>query len=413
MSLGCCGRPVSIAGLAELADMYPPRSPQGRRARARLAYTIVAAKAAQAGNRQAYERAMHGLRGLRDVPTTPVSATSIGNLQQTLVALGAPGGRVQSLINTVGDVRAILGLVGTLIDAIASATNDQGIEQGALWFNWFLQGMQGVPPTMDAGVFNTFADFCQGTDWIGVISGARPPANAGEQLAMQAYTQTSAALAHANAQFATVASAVFSFFTVFRNALCSDPEMQGYLCTRAGGTWDGTHCTGATPGGTTLPSGASVCAASGAVGPNWVLTAPTDGTPPQCVCAAGYIAMADHTCQPTSPAAEAAYCAATAGAVGPHWMRIPGPDGIPTSQCGCAPGYTAQPNHTCLQNLTARGVPAVTHPILRPPTGAGVRCPDGSIASSAAACPGASSGPSAAVVVGIPAAAFLAWKLFF
>src|SRR5512146_2347683 len=112
--IGCCGRPVSLAGLLAEADFYPAQSPQGRVARAKLAYTIAAGRAAQRGNRPAYDRAMKSLNGLgnlgifssSDPVVTQRASTAVTAAVRTAATSGPTLTQTMTTVSTVANLLA-------------------------------------------------------------------------------------------------------------------------------------------------------------------------------------------------------------------------------------------------------------------------------------------------------------------
>jgi hypothetical protein len=387
MNVGCCGRPVSIAGLAELADMYPPTSPQGRRARARLAYTIVAAKAARAGDRRMYARAMHGLSGLGDLdlPTlltqAGVSPAQFDSALATarpymnaLLALASAGDAIAAQIP--GADQTVVNVINMVIGWIRGILNSTPTNP----FHFTLSGV-----TLDPNTLHGFTQFCV---WRGTITTAI-------NVAMS--TAMLAASSDANAQQAL--TLIGSVLTGIVDGICNVPQIAA---------------------ATANVQAAGTCADGGAIGPHWVVVATgttADGRPSQqCACEPGYTAMPDHTCQPVAVGSP---CPQN----GPNWVV----NSVSPFGCRCADGYRFQanagdPNHGTCQPMVRDIIRGDLPVIMQQRPLQGRYCPDGSIApgGNAALCGrtasgggAASSGPSAAAVVGIPAAAFLAWKLFF
>jgi hypothetical protein len=169
-TLGCCGapsRPVSIAALVARADQLPPSSPQGRAARARLFYTVAAGKAAQAGNRYAYERAMAGLRGanLADAASDAAAA------RQRFVGLinSAGSGMTDAVLERIRMVSGIASLVAQLGVSIMRAAGAPADVTNAVDSVFAVLRALLVPPAsgsapslppMDANTMRAFATFC-------------------------------------------------------------------------------------------------------------------------------------------------------------------------------------------------------------------------------------------------------------
>lgn len=167
MNVGCCGRPVSLAGLLAEADFYPALSPQGRAVRARLAYTIAAGKAAQAGNRPAYERALSGLRGLgRFQSSDPAfAAASSGVTAAVRTAASSPTTLPQALTSASGYVNLVAGLASLATSIAQSAGGDQNaidaVNTTVSWIRSLLTGSTPTIPTMSPDLLNGFVDFCR------------------------------------------------------------------------------------------------------------------------------------------------------------------------------------------------------------------------------------------------------------
>lgn len=174
MAIGCCGkRSVSLQGLLAEADSYPASSPAGRAARAKLAYGIAAGKAAQAGNRPAYERAMRGLSGLGlftstsdphiadrvRAAITPVTTTPPVTLSQ----LSGYANLILTFSNAITNVAAIV--PGS--DANAIAVTRTVIS----WIQALISGTAPRLPTLDANTLNGFVTLCsaQGVTVKGLI----------------------------------------------------------------------------------------------------------------------------------------------------------------------------------------------------------------------------------------------------
>lgn len=177
-SIGCCGRQVSLQGLVAQADAYPARSPRGQRARARLAYTIVAGKAAQAGNREVYQRAMAGLRGLgaegdgisthgtvADPTVAAAAAPAITATLTSIFAQAAPSASAsfRQLQSWTGVLMA-LARIGTSI-AGAFPTADRNAINVAnhilSWIGTLINGTAPTIPPLDAAAVQGLVGFCQ------------------------------------------------------------------------------------------------------------------------------------------------------------------------------------------------------------------------------------------------------------
>lgn len=175
MPIGCCGsRPLSLQGLLAEADFYPARSPQGQRARAKLAYGIAAGKAAQQGNMPAYRRAMEGLNGLGTFTAGTAAlaaASSAVRAAATRAAASAPrpptalqlGAQASAYVNLV----VTLVNVGTNIARAAAGTDTNATNIAAAidmivgWIRALLTGgALTVPSSLSPDVLNGMADFC-------------------------------------------------------------------------------------------------------------------------------------------------------------------------------------------------------------------------------------------------------------
>jgi hypothetical protein len=186
-TIGCCGSPrvvpaSSLEGLVAQADAYPKSSTRGRQARMRLAYSVVAAKAAQSGNHAAYARAMGALRGLGDGSSATLSTHGTIAEPETAAA-EAPAIRatLTSLINTVtggsaqvsATWRQIQGIGGILTGLAQIATGIASAVPGSdpnavaaanmviSWVRSLLTGTAPTVPTLDARTVQGLVSFCR------------------------------------------------------------------------------------------------------------------------------------------------------------------------------------------------------------------------------------------------------------
>lgn len=174
MTIGCCGyggpRRFSLSGFLAEADAYPPSSPQGQAARARLAYGIAAGKAAQAGNRPAYERAMRGLAGLgTGSPTPGFHGDASAARAQITAAVSAAAPSPVSLSATLTGISGYVDLVASLATLGTSIAQSSGGDQNTIdaintvvsWLRSILTGAVPTVPTLSDSMLNGFVDFCR------------------------------------------------------------------------------------------------------------------------------------------------------------------------------------------------------------------------------------------------------------
>lgn len=189
--MGCCGGPrVSIPGLVAAADLYPATTPYGRRARARLVYTLAAGRAAKIGNQVAYQRAMAGLRGLGDeggstltthgtIVDPAVAAAQAEPISATLRSIinqAAPGSAA-TFRQASAYIEIVLGLVnvGTAIGGAAGgdANAIRTINMIVSWVRTLISGSAPTIPTLDAAAVQGLVGFCRFKDMIvGITDGA-------------------------------------------------------------------------------------------------------------------------------------------------------------------------------------------------------------------------------------------------
>jgi len=275
-AIGCCGRRTSLAGLLAEADFHPASSPQGRAARAKLAYTIAAGKAAQVGNRPAYDRAMRSLGELgglglftsSDPVVTQRSATAV-----TAAVRAASSTSVSATLTQIGPWADVIASLANLGTAIAGAV--PGADQNTInaintivsWIRAILRGTAPTIPTLDANLLNGFVMFCafKPAAW-GILNPILVAGVTG--LRVQGVRDASAA------QAADVLELVRSRLGTMLDGLCAAVAAQAPA-----------PVPGATPAN---------CTAAGAVGDNWVFRPATN----ECACADGYMSAPGNTCVP-------------------------------------------------------------------------------------------------------------------
>lgn len=164
--IGCCGNTprISIGALLEAADALPASTPQGIVARRRLAYAIAAGKAAQAGNRSAYAKAMRGFEGL--------GLTTASTGFHTAVSAVVTGRRADAAFqHALNDARTYITLVTTLASAGTSIARIgchdcdvnaiNVIDMVISWVNALVSGAPvSIPPLTDPGTLAGFLVFC-------------------------------------------------------------------------------------------------------------------------------------------------------------------------------------------------------------------------------------------------------------
>lgn len=290
--LGCCGssRPLPLAALIARADAYPASSPKGRAARARLAYTIAAHKASQAGNGYALERALAGLRGvdLADGPTLTTHGTVDAQAATDAAVAAAPQIRatLSSLVSTFGSsgasaaltqasayISIVLGFVnvGTGIGAAAGgdANAIRVVNMIVSWIRTLLTGSTPTIPDLDANTIRGLIAFCQFKDLVnGMIGSAigAGSAYAGQQRDANAVT----ALATIGAWLTGIVDGICNISQV-RTAMAAQSEAAraAALCARTPNsrinpTSGLCECApGFTPGGTPDASGSYQCVPGG------------------------------------------------------------------------------------------------------------------------------------------------------
>lgn len=180
MPIGCCGNRVSLAGLLAEADFYPASSPQGRAARAKLAYGIAAGQAARVGNRAAYERAMKGLAGLGALgifmSSDPVTAQRASTAVTTAVRTATTGVSIPAALSGASQYVNLVASVANLGTSIArSACNGcdtnaiNAIDTVISWVRAILTGSAPTLPTLGPNELNGFVQFCLVKDAIWTI----------------------------------------------------------------------------------------------------------------------------------------------------------------------------------------------------------------------------------------------------
>jgi len=262
----CCGSSprVSLQGLVAQADAHPANSPQGRHARAKLAYTIVAAKAAQAGNRPMFHRAMGSLRGLGDGPTlsthgtvaTPEGAAEAAPaIRATLESLIAQGGdpaarAIFTQLQTVGGVLAGLASLGTEIASRVSGSDPRAIAAANMVISWvrtLLSGSAPTIPTLSANEVQSLVAFCR----------VAPDVQIGVTSVFSAASIATAAAGNSGATNALLS--LQAWIEAILTGICNIPQIRT---------------------ATTAVSAAASCAA---LGPHWTTDAENS-----CVCEPGY-----------------------------------------------------------------------------------------------------------------------------
>jgi len=167
MPIGCCGnRPVSLAGLLADADFYPAQSPQGRTARAKLAYGIVAGRAAQMGNMPAYRRAMAGLNGLGDAASDAAAGAAatqqITQLMQSTTGgsarVSAVAGQVRTWVNLITGLANLGTAIGSAAGGDANAIRVANMVIG--WVRSIGNGTIPPIPTLNANDLAGLVNYC-------------------------------------------------------------------------------------------------------------------------------------------------------------------------------------------------------------------------------------------------------------
>ncbi len=235
-TMGCCGygpRRVSIAGLLADADFHPANTPQGRRARARLAYSVAAAQAARTNNPSAYRRALSGLANLGDEITSTDSSAAAQGINGALQRLGTNA----SFRNSLSQASAYIGLalnaasLGTGIAATACNGCDRtGIDVVNNVISWIRALMNGSVPSVSGLTpeqLNGFVDFCAVKDQIkGAAQIAFTAASAAANAAAAGGTAGAA-------QAATALDTIQSFIGSFLDSICQIPQVQTAIANRA------------------------------------------------------------------------------------------------------------------------------------------------------------------------------------
>ena len=235
-TMGCCGygpRRVSIAGLLADADFHPANTPQGRRARARLAYSVAAAQAARTNNPSAYRRALSGLANLGDEITSTDSSAAAQGINGALQRLGTNA----SFRNSLSQASAYIGLalnaasLGTGIAATACNGCDRtGIDVVNNVISWIRALMNGSVPSVSGLTpeqLNGFVDFCAVKDQIkGAVQIAFTAASAAANAAAAGGTAGAA-------QAATALDTIQSFVGSFLDSICQIPQVQTAIANRA------------------------------------------------------------------------------------------------------------------------------------------------------------------------------------
>lgn len=168
--MGCCGsRPISIGALVAAADALPPDTRAGRIARQRLAYTIVAAKAAQAGNQRAYAKAMRGLGELATGTPAPTFHGDVSAARARIassVTAASSGPSLAQLGAQIGAVVNMLATVAQLASSIAAAAGGDATAVAVAntvvsWVRAIVNGTTPTIPTLDATTLAGFVEFCR------------------------------------------------------------------------------------------------------------------------------------------------------------------------------------------------------------------------------------------------------------
>lgn len=273
MQMGCCGsRPVSIGALLVAADSLPPNTVAGRRARARLAYTIAAAKAAQVGNRRAYAKAMRGLGELgTGGPTTGYhGSVSTASARVTAAVTHAASG--PSLAQVGAQIGAVVNMLASLAGIAASIAQAAGGDATAVavantvvsWVRAIVNGTPPTIPTLDANTLGGFVDFCR----VGA-----PIKTAVDLTIGGVITGLSASIAAAGVAGRTPNASEVTAVAVLTSIL-----------QRLDGMFDGI-CAAVAQQATPVPGASSPqCVAAGVIGDNWVF----DPVANTCNCAPGY-----------------------------------------------------------------------------------------------------------------------------
>ncbi len=244
MNMGCCGRSTTALGLLAEADAFPPSHPRGAKARRRIAYSVAAYKAKQAGNREAYARALSGLRGLdlADAASDAAAAQSAmgrlfnltGNTQFT-----AALSQAQPVINIV---LAAAGL-GTGIAASVPGADQNAITAINMVISWIRTLLQGGTPTIpnfDANTLNGFVGFCV---WKPTVKGVVDAAFSAAALAAATNSGVSGAL-----------NTVRGLIDNVLDGICSIPQIASAVQTGTPG-----NCSGITNAVWDAAAGGCVC----------------------------------------------------------------------------------------------------------------------------------------------------------
>ncbi len=164
-TMGCCGRRTALGLLAE-ADAFPPSHPRGAKARRQIAYSVVAYKARQDGNRVAYERAMRGLADLGLFSSSDTALTARASTAVTAtVTRAATGPSLAQVGTTVAAVVNMLASLASIATSIAQAAGGDATAVAAAntivsWVRAIVNGTPPTIPTLDANTLNGFMKFC-------------------------------------------------------------------------------------------------------------------------------------------------------------------------------------------------------------------------------------------------------------
>jgi hypothetical protein len=234
-NLGCCGsRPPSIGALIAHADSLPANTRRGLIARQRLAYAIVAAKAAQAGNRPMQERALAGLGELGRFTSSDTALTAAASSRiATTVARAAPSGPSPAQI--LGAASPYLALLTQLADLgadIAGAV--PGSDANAItavhiitsWVRAIINGTPPQMPTLGPNELNSFVDFCR----------VKAPVKSAIDIAMTSVIAglTAAGVRDAGAmQAANALTTIKGRIDTMLDGICNIPQIQDALAPAA------------------------------------------------------------------------------------------------------------------------------------------------------------------------------------
>lgn len=132
----------------------------------RLAYTVVAGKAVQTGNRMAYAKAMHALRGLDLAQTADDATAAASGLQGMINDVTGGSAAITATfrqIQTIGGLLNDLAGIGTAIAGIAGgdANAIAVIDMVRSWIGALLNGTAPSVVAFSPEVLHGFADFCR------------------------------------------------------------------------------------------------------------------------------------------------------------------------------------------------------------------------------------------------------------